>query len=117
MEQQTITLGGKSYPIAPLKIGQMKQAGPCFTRVGMDTPDGMAAQTTIIYCAMKAADPSVTPEFVDNIQGATFNEIGAAVGAIAKLMGLETRTPPKGEAAPAEAPASEPDSAAGTGTA
>jgi hypothetical protein len=51
-DAQTITLGGQEFPVAPLTLGQLKQAGPAFTRIGIDTPEGMSAQTTIIYLAM-----------------------------------------------------------------
>lgn len=37
-EPATVTLGGREFPVAPLTLGQMKQAGPAFTRIGIDTP-------------------------------------------------------------------------------
>ena len=97
-----ITLGGHEFPIAPLTLGQMRQAGPAFTRIGIDTPEGMGAQTTIIYLAMHAADPKVTAADVDAIVGVTFPELKTAVEKVAKLMGVEMRAIEPGEAKPVE---------------
>ena len=99
-DAQTITLGGQEFPVAPLTLGQLKQAGPAFTRIGIDTPEGMGAQTTIIYLAMHAADPKVTSADVDAIVGVTFPELKAAVERVAKLMGVEMKEIIPGEAQP-----------------
>ncbi len=96
----TITLGGRAFPVAPLTLGQMRQAGPAFTRIGIDTPEGMGAQTTIIYLAMLAADPKITAAEVDGIIGVTFPELKDAVEVVAKLMGVEMRPVATGEAQP-----------------
>ena len=95
-----ITLGGKEFPIAPLTLGQMRQAGPAFTRIGIDTPEGMGAQTTIIYLAMHSADPKITTADVDAVIGVTFPELKTAVEKVAKLMGVEMRPIEPGEAQP-----------------
>ena len=71
-DDKTITLGGQDFPIAPLTLGQMRQAGPAFTRIGIETPEGMGAQTTLLYLAMHAADPKVMAADVDAIIGVTF---------------------------------------------
>ncbi|MDE2030181.1 MAG: hypothetical protein KGI97_06415, partial [Alphaproteobacteria bacterium] len=96
-EPAKITLGGRDFPVAPLTLGQMRQAGPAFTRIGIDTPEGMGAQTTIIYLAMHAADPKVTSADVDAIVGVTFPELKEAVEKVAKLMGVEMRAIEPGE--------------------
>src|ERR1700689_3793113 len=99
-DAQTITLGGQEFPVAPLTLGQLRQAGPAFTRIGIDTPEGMGAQTTIIYLAMHAADPKVTAADIDSIRGVTFPELKNAVEVVAKLMGVEMRAIEPGEAKP-----------------
>lgn len=110
----TITLGGNSHPIAPLSLGQMRQAVPCMMRLGVDTVDGMGANITVIYHGMKAANPNVKPEDIDEIKGVTFAEIKEAVEKIAKLTGLEMKKAPKpGEGKPA---ADEPAKALQNGT-
>ncbi len=105
-EAETITLGGQEFPVAPLTLGQLRQAGPAFTRIGIDTPEGMGAQTTIIYLAMHAANPKVTAADVESIVGVTFPELKRAVEVVAKLMGVEMRAIEPGEAKPGEPAAS-----------
>jgi hypothetical protein len=105
-KDETITLGGQEFPVAPLTLGQLRQAGPAFTRIGIDTPEGMGAQSTIIYLAMQAANPKVTAADVDSIRGVTFPELKKAVEVVAKLMGVEMRTIEPGEAKPGEPAAS-----------
>jgi cobalamin biosynthesis protein CbiG len=84
-----------------LTLGQLRQAGPAFTRIGIDTPEGMGAQTTVIYLAMHAADPKVTAADVDGIVGVTFPELKKAVEVVARLMGVEMKEITPGEAPPA----------------
>ena len=112
-EAKTITLGGRDFPIAPLTLGQMRQAGPAFTRIGIDSTEGMGAQTTLIYLAMHAADPKITSADVDAIIGVTFTELKTAVEKVAQLMGVEMRAAEPGEAMPVEKPAA---STTSTGT-
>ena len=104
-DDRTITLGGQDFPIAPLTLGQMRQAGPAFTRIGIDSVDGMGAQTTILYLAMHAANSAITAADVDAIVGVTFPELKAAMEKVAKLMGVEMRAIPPGESQPAPAAA------------
>jgi hypothetical protein len=115
-KDETITLGGREFPVAPLTLGQLRQAGPAFTRIGIDTPEGMGAQTTIIYLAMQAANPKVTPADVDGIVGVTFPELKVAVEIVARLMGVEMRPLVPGEAQPVE-PAASATSTGSTSTA
>jgi hypothetical protein len=98
---RTITLGGQDFPIAPLTLGQMRQAGPAFTRIGIETTDGMGAQTTLLYLAMHAANPAVTSADVDAIVGVTFPELKMAIETVARLMGVEMQDIKPGEAPPA----------------
>ena len=111
-DDKTITLGGRDFPIAPLTLGQMRQAGPAFIRIGIDTPEGVGAQTTLLYLAMHNADPKVTPADIDAIIGVSFPELKTAVEKVAKLMGVEMRATEPGEATPAQPAAS----ATSTGT-
>jgi len=105
-DDKTITLGGQDFPIAPLTLGQMRQAGPAFMRIGIESPEGMGAQTTLLYLAMHSADPKVTAANVDAITGVTFPELKTAVEKVAKLMGVEMRAAEPGEATPAQPAAS-----------
>ncbi|MDE1901296.1 MAG: hypothetical protein KGI37_06615 [Alphaproteobacteria bacterium] len=112
-EPATVMLGGREFPVAPLTLGQMKQAGPAFTRIGIDTPEGVGAQTTLLYLAMHQADPKVTAADVDAIVGVTFPELKTAVEKVAKLMGVEMRAIEPGEAQPA-LPAAASETSTGT---
>jgi hypothetical protein len=105
-DDKTITLGGRDFPIAPLTLGQMRQAGPAFIRIGIDTPEGVGAQTTLLYLAMHNADPKVTPADIDAMIGVSFPELKTAVEKVAKLMGVEMRAAESGEATPAQPAAS-----------
>jgi cystathionine beta-lyase/cystathionine gamma-synthase len=107
---KTITLGGREFPIAPLTLGQMRTVGPAFTRIGVDTPEGMAAQYTVIAAAMKNGDLAIESAaaamlLVDSIVGVTFGELRAAIETIGEMIGVKTKVVVPGEAAaPAAAP-------------
>lgn len=113
-EDRTITLGGRDFSIAPLTLGQMRAAGPAFTRIGVDTPDGMAAQITVIAAAVRAGDreryrsDGEAAQMLEDIAGVTFDELKAAVEKVGALMGLKRKTDPGEGEAPAAAPASTP---------
>jgi hypothetical protein len=98
-----ITLGGAEFPIAPLTLGAMRNVGPAFTRIGIDSPAGMDAQISVITAAMAAADPGVKRETVDAIVGVTFDELKVAIETIGRMMGLGLKDPAAGEAAALEA--------------
>ena len=105
-DDRTIILGGQNFSIAPLTLGQMRQAGPAFTHIGIDSSEGMGAQATILYLAMHAANSAITAADVDAIVGVTFPELKAAVEKVAKLMGVEMRAIEPGEVQPVEPAAS-----------
>ena len=98
-ETTAITLGGRAFPVAPITLGRMRTVAPAFTRIGIDTPDGMAAQITVIHAAVSAADPSVKLEDLDALTGVTFEELKAAVETISVMIGLGKKAPAPGEAA------------------
>ena len=54
-KDETITLGGREFPVAPLTLGQLRQAGPAFTRIGIDT------QTAVIGTVIESRCPLVVP--------------------------------------------------------
>lgn len=99
-----ITLGGREFPVAPLTLGQMRRAGPAFIRIGFDTPEAMGAQVTLLLLAMQAADPTVTPDAVDNIVGITIPELRAALKVVLALIGVDLVDVPPGESRPAGEP-------------
>lgn len=98
MDQRVITLGGRSFPIAPLTLGQFRNMAPAFTRIGTDTVQGMDAQITVIHAAIAAADATMTHEQVTAISGVTFAELKEAVETIGEMLGLQRmKVPAPGE--------------------
>jgi hypothetical protein len=107
---KTICLGGCDYPIAPLTLKAMRTVAPAFTRISISTPEGMAAQVTVIAAAMQAANPSLKFEDVEALAGVTFDELKAAVEAIGEMMGLRRKDASSpGDAKMGEAVAPAPD--------
>lgn len=105
---ESITLGGRDYPIRPLTIGQLRRILPRFVRVGQLTavaengaayfPSAEAAEEAYeisvhIIAAVLKRDHGLDPDAVDSIE-ATQVEIDAAIGAIARLSGLKPASAP-----------------------
>ncbi len=96
----TITLGGKDYPIARLTLGQLRTVAPASTRTGIDSPEGMAALLTLIHAGMKTAGCTLSFAELDALEGVLIPELSLAC---AKMMALLTRRdppPPESEDAP-----------------
>jgi hypothetical protein len=98
----TITLGGRDYPVAPLKFRDLKRILPLFLELGIDSEAKLEAQGDIIAAAITTADPNFTRAAFDDLSP-TIAELQNAVATVAVLSGLERRSPPPGEA-PAASP-------------
>jgi hypothetical protein len=94
---ETITLGGRDYPVAPLKFKDLKRILPLFLSLGIDSESKVEAQGDIIAAAIATADPGFTRAAFDELSP-TIPELQSAVSAVAVLSGLERSAPPKGEA-------------------
>jgi hypothetical protein len=92
----TITLGGKAYPVAPLKFRDLKRILPLFLTLGIDSEAKIEAQGDIIAAAIGTADAGFTRAAFDDLSP-TIAELQAAVTTVAVLSGLERRTPASGE--------------------
>ena len=97
-----ITLGGRHYPVAPLKFRDLKRILPLFLTLGIDSEAKLEAQGDIIAAALATADPNFTRAAFDDLSP-TVPELQSAVSAVAVLSGLERRSPLSGEA-PAASP-------------
>jgi len=106
----TITLGGRDYPVAPLKFRDLKRILPLFLALGIDSEAKLEAQGDIIAAAIATADPNFTRTAFDDLSP-TIPELQNAISTVAVLSGLERRSP-----LPGEAPAASP-SAGATSTA
>jgi hypothetical protein len=104
MAGETITLGGQTYPVAPLKFRDLKRILPLFLQLGIDSEAKVDAQGEIIAAAMISADPEFTRARFDDL-APSIVELQAAVSAVAVLSGLERRVASPGEASAANSPA------------
>jgi hypothetical protein len=96
----SITLGGVSYPIAPLRFRDLKRVLPLFLTLGIDSEDKIAAQGDIVTAGIQTGDPAFTRAQFDDLSP-TVPELRAAISAIAILSGLEpSKAGAPGEAAP-----------------
>jgi hypothetical protein len=100
---QSITLGGRLYPVAALKFKDLKRILPLFLQLGIDSEAKIDAQGEIIAAAIRTADGAFTRAAFDDLSP-TLPELQAAISTIAALSGLERR----GDERPGEAPAASP---------
>ena len=94
---EIITLGGRDYPVAPLKFRDLKRILPLFLELGIDSEAKLEAQGDIIAAAIATADPNFTRAAFDDLSP-TIPELQSAVSTVAVLSGLERRSPLSGEA-------------------
>src|SRR5271156_2257967 len=93
----TITLGGRDYPVATLKFSDLTRIVPVFLALGIDSEAKLEAQGDIIATAITTADPNFTRAAFDDLSP-TIPELQNAVSTVAVLSGLERRSPISGEA-------------------
>jgi hypothetical protein len=94
---ETITLGGRDYPVAPLKFRDLKRIVPLFLELGIDSEAKLDAQGEIVTAAIQTADPGFTRAAFDDL-AVSVPELQVAISAIAVLSGLERRRIEPGEA-------------------
>jgi len=101
---EKITLGGRDYPVAALKFKDLKRILPLFLQLGVDSEAKIGAQGDIIAAAITTADPTFCRASFEELSP-TIRELQLAVTKVARLSGLEPRTPSVGDTAPGESPA------------
>jgi len=99
---ETITLGGRDYPVAPLKFRDLKRILPLFLELGIDSEAKIDAQGDIIAAALQTADAGFTRAAFDDLSP-TVPELRNAITTIAILSGLERKAIPPGEPVAEEA--------------
>ncbi|MBV9858756.1 MAG: hypothetical protein JO038_01420 [Alphaproteobacteria bacterium] len=96
MASETITLGGRTFALAPLRLGQLRDV--------LDALDAMAgksggalveAAARIIHAGLVRGEPALTIDAVLEMEG-TMDQVNAAVAAIIRVAGLK----PAGETEP-----------------
>ena len=97
---ESITIGGRDYPVAPLKFRDLKRILPLFLTLGIDSESKIDAQGEIITAAIRTADPDFTRAAFDELSP-TIVELQSAISAVAILSGLQRRSAALGEAAAA----------------
>ena len=97
---ESVTLGGRSFPIAPLKFRDLKRVLPLFLDLGLDREAKIDAQGEIIATAIASADAAFTRAAFDELTP-TVQELQAALAVIANLSGLAQKEAPPGEEAAA----------------
>lgn len=86
--QTTITLGGRSYALRPLTLGQLRRVLPAFARAaGLVREEAIDAAIDILAAALERDHPALTRDALLGIEMRPA-ELIAAVDAIARLSGL-----------------------------
>ncbi len=106
-----ITLGGRDYPIAPLKFRDLKRVLPLFLELGIDSEAKLDAQGEILTAALATADPGFTRDRFDDLSP-TLHELQAGIARVASLSGLERRREKTAGELPGEAGAAGPSTGA-----
>jgi hypothetical protein len=104
----TLTIGGRSFEIAPYKLGALRQAAPHIDAINaaasIETIEGLMENAehivAILGIGLRKIDASLTPEALDDLIGADdMQMLGTALRDVLAESGLA----PKGEAtAPTE---------------
>ncbi len=97
MSATTIALGGRSYAIRPLTLGQLRVVLPafaCAARLG--AADGIDAAIDILAAALARDHASLTRDALLDLE-ATPQELASAVARIAELSGLVPKDGAAGE--------------------
>lgn len=104
-------LGGRDYPVAPLKFRDLKRIVPLFLELGIDSEAKLDAQGEIVTAAVQTADPGFTRAAFDELP-VSVPELQAAISAIAVLSGLERRRIEPADGSLGEAGAASPSAGA-----
>jgi hypothetical protein len=84
----TITMGGRSFALRPLTLGQLRRVLPAFARAaGLGNEDSIDAAIDILAAALERDHAAMTREALLGIELRPA-ELIAAVDAVARLSGL-----------------------------
>jgi hypothetical protein len=99
MTHTTITLGGRAFPVAPLKLGQLRGLLDALDDLSGKTGGAMLdAAARVIQAGLARAAPDLTLDAVLDLD-ASMDEVTRAVATILSVAGLAR----PGEASPGEA--------------
>ena len=113
----TLTLAGRSFEIAPYKLGALRQAAPHIDAINasaasIDSVEGLIANAehmiAIVAIGLRKIDPALTAEALDDIIGAgDLAALGTAMRDILSESGLAPKDAEQGEPAAPSEPAAE----------
>jgi hypothetical protein len=97
---ETIAIGGRSFEIRPLKLGQLRHLLDALEEMAGKSGGGLIeAAAKVVAAGLQPAHPGLGAEAVLDLE-AGVDELNAAVAAILRLAGLHPREPAPGEEAP-----------------
>jgi hypothetical protein len=105
----TVTIGDKTFPIAPLRLGRLRKVWPQITALStmgsaaLPSSEQMDAMIVVVHAGIAAADEAVTLEVftahVDELEFAGILELAKAFKSIGEISGLKQAPgPSSGEA-------------------
>lgn len=93
---ETITLGGRSFEVRPLKLGQLRHVLDALDAVAGKTGGGLIeAAAQVVAAGLKPGYPEISHKALLDLE-ATAAELNAAVAAVLRVAGLA----PAGETQP-----------------
>jgi hypothetical protein len=99
---ETIALGGRSFELRPLKLGQLRHLLDALDEMAGKSAGGLIeAAAKVVATGLAAAHPGLTAAALLDLE-ASVADLNAAVAAILRVAGLQ----PSGEAAPVARPQS-----------
>ena len=114
---QTIAIGGRSFEVRPLKLGQLRHLLDALEEMTGKSGGGLIeAAAKVVAAGLQPAHPGLGAEALLDLE-AGIDEINAAVAAILRLAGLHPREVAPGEGAPVASPGPSPGSSLAPSTA
>src|SRR5262245_26968860 len=107
-EKLTITLEGREFPVSRLSILKMRTVVPAMTKIGVDTPEGMDAQRTVLVAAMQSANPEFKVEEFDKLAPTLVELTNATIVVRDMITGRKPEELVAGEPQPETAPVATP---------
>jgi hypothetical protein len=113
----TIELGGRSFEIRPLKLGQLRHLFDALEEMTGKSGGGLIeAAAKVVAAGLQPAHSGLTSEAVLDLE-AGIGELNAAVSAILRAAGLHPKDPASGEEEPVASRGAVPGSSSAPSTA
>jgi hypothetical protein len=114
---ETIAIGGRSFEVRPLKLGQLRHLFDALEEMTGKSGGGLIeAAAKVVAAGLQPAHPGLGAEALLDLE-AGIDELNGAVAAILRLAGLHPREAAPGEGAPVAGPGTSPGSSSAPSTA